>query len=292
MNRKYLELYAISGCIILTVLILLVGKYYFGWFKTDTNNYVRYTPQPIETQKFSSINQEEIALLNNEINKDQTRDDIPKNFSNKKKIFENEKENSNNTVKKEKRIAYQQMEERKGIQRLASSQKQPLPKTPLPSQEEKIARNGISPQRGKSSSLSREFPLVLNEQNFHSLGEYVSKEEKWYRNELIGQLTVNTIVIDRLSKGNGISQEFYRVAYIMNMIPSKILKDIVESKEFRDLIPKNLVEKEGHTTNDLKSGETVTFSAFSIKKLLILWSEGKLTPIQKAWLVGAEDSYR
>ena len=151
--------------------------------------------------------------------------------------------------------------------------------------EVKKINTAIEPVRVKTI-VNEEKKIVLNEQNFHSLGEFVSGDEKDYRYHLIDKLTVNTIVIDKLSKGNGVSHEFFKVAYQTNMIPAKVLIDIVERKEFRDLIPKSILKRE--SVIQLQIGEKVVFSASAIRNLLVLWGDGKLTPVQKVWIVGAE----
>lgn len=117
--------------------------------------------------------------------------------------------------------------------------------------------------------------------DFNALGEYVSKEEKEYRYSIIKNLKIKTVIIDYLTQGNGISHEFYKVAYKEKMIPAKILDQLIESKEFRDLIPKKYLKKEKIIT--LKSGEKIEFPNQKISELLFLWCEGRLTPIQKAW---------
>ena len=132
---------------------------------------------------------------------------------------------------------------------------------------------------GKGSSL----PDV----SFDAQGEYVSNEEYQYRLSLIRNLTIKSVVIDKLTKGNGVSQEFFKVVYKEKMIPAKILDEIVESKEFRELIPVKYRDLENKTT-ELKKGEKVAFNNKSIRELLILWSLGRLTPVQKAWKVKAE----
>lgn len=127
----------------------------------------------------------------------------------------------------------------------------------------------------------------IPDQTFDSYGEYISEEEYNYRLALIKNLTIKNVIIDRLTKGNGISQEFFKVVYIDKMIPAKILDDLVESKEFRNLIPEKYRKNE-IKTKGLAKGEKVVFNNQSIKDLLILWSQGRLTPVQKAWEVKAE----
>lgn len=273
MNRKYIGIYIVTGVLILSVLALLVSKYYFDWFKPGMSKYATFTQQA----------EVKTAAADNNVSED--------------KILEAEETTE---AKKEVQSADVKKTAPSVEKTSVAAVRKPIPATPLPPQKhatniEKTERNGeknnyADEKIAKDSADAKieEFHIKMNQQNFHSLGEYVSAEELKYRSELIGKLTINTIVIDKLSKGNGISQEFFRVAYVEKMIPSKVLKDIVESKEFRDLIPSQYLNNEGKTANVLAPGEKVTFNAFAIKNLLELWSEGKLTPVQKAWLVGAD----
>jgi len=118
--------------------------------------------------------------------------------------------------------------------------------------------------------------------NFNALGEYVSSEEKEYRYNIVKNLKIKTITIDYITKGNGISQEYYKVAYQSKMIPSKILEQLVESKEFRDLIPRQYLKTENRMSV-LKKGQKIKFTNKDISELLILWCNGRLSPIKKAW---------
>jgi len=127
----------------------------------------------------------------------------------------------------------------------------------------------------------------LPDQSFDSLGEYISNEEYNYRVSLIKNFKIKTIVINKLTKGNGVSQEYFRVAYIEKMIPAKILGEVVESKEFRDNIPKKYITDE-IKIKGLGNNESVTFTNTKIKEILLLWTLGRLTPIHKAWKVKAE----
>lgn len=279
MNRKYIGFYVVTGVLILSVLALLVSKYYFDWFRPQMSKYATFN-EPVQT-----VNVAETANVETNI---------------EDKILEDEEEDTD--VKKEE-VALETPPASKPAAKEPVAARKIIPATPLPPQKhvkntEKAQRNwekttsveekALVPAVATEDSAIKEFNIDMNQQNFHSLGEYVSADELKYRSELIGKLTINTIVIDKLSKGNGISQEFFRVAYVEKMIPSKVLRDIVESKEFRDLIPAQYLSKEGATAKVLAEGEKVTFNAFAIKNLLELWSEGKLTPVQKAWLVGAD----
>ena len=75
--------------------------------------------------------------------------------------------------------------------------------------------------------------------------------------------------------------------YTNKMIPAKILEQLVESKEFRKLIPKKYLSEE-IKINGLLKGQIVKFKNTDIKNILILWSLGRLCPVQKAWKVKAE----
>jgi hypothetical protein len=126
----------------------------------------------------------------------------------------------------------------------------------------------------------------LPDQKFHSFGEYITIEEMKYRKELVKNLKIKTIVIDKLTKGNGISQEYFKIAYLNKMIPAKILEVIVESEEFRDLIPKKFLTDEVKIKG-LSKGSAVIIKNESIIEILDLWTLGRLTPVQKAWSVHA-----
>lgn len=122
----------------------------------------------------------------------------------------------------------------------------------------------------------------LNSQEFHSLGELITEEEHKYRLSLVNNLKIKTVIIDSITKGNGVSQEYYKVVYKTNMIPAKILNDIINTKEFRKLIPNKYLSKEFELSG-LKKGERITFKNSDIKNILIQWTLGRLTPIEKAW---------
>ncbi len=122
--------------------------------------------------------------------------------------------------------------------------------------------------------------------DFHANGEYISDEEYLYRLSLIKNLRIKTVVVDSLTKGNGIAQEFYRTVFLSEMIPAKVLEPLVESRQFRELIPKEKLESELKVS--LKKGEKIIFKNTDIKDLLVLWSHGKLVPYQKAWITKAD----
>ena len=126
----------------------------------------------------------------------------------------------------------------------------------------------------------------LPNQTFDSLGEYVSNDDYNYRVSIIKSLSIKTIVINKLTPGNGISQEYFKVCYLTKMIPAKILGELVESKEFRNLIPRKFLSDE-IKIKGLKNGDSVKIPNDKIKDLLILWTLGRLSPVQKAWKVKA-----
>ncbi|OHD16020.1 MAG: hypothetical protein A2086_04870 [Spirochaetes bacterium GWD1_27_9] len=162
--------------------------------------------------------------------------------------------------------------------------------------ENKIIQDKISEKKFENKKIKKIIDITtdtyvkdlnLPNQNFHSFGEYISQEESRYRISLIKNLKIKTIIINSLTKNNGVTQEFYRIVYSTKMIPAKILDQIVESKEFRDLIPKKYLSKEVEF-GGLKKGEYIKFKNTDIKNILIQWTQGRLTPIQKAWEVKAE----
>jgi hypothetical protein len=62
---------------------------------------------------------------------------------------------------------------------------------------------------------------------------------------------------------------------------------LVESKEFRELIPLKFRSKE-FSINGFKKGDSVKFKNTDVISLLNDWSLGKLSPVSKAWKVKAE----
>ncbi|MCK4798426.1 MAG: hypothetical protein KAT05_13685 [Spirochaetes bacterium] len=243
--------------IIVVAIVLLIGIYHFNWFNRPENSYTKFASQikfgkldftDVTEDITQLIDKEDIDKENEDIIEDDDRRDKKVSYEFKKK----------ETIKKVN-SKYLSVKTR-GQTRFSSSYS--------------------SPKYSKGSNLP--------DQSFNSLGEYISEEEKQYRITLIKNLIIKTIVIDNLTKGNGISQEFFKVAYIEKMIPAKILEQIVESKEFRNLMPKKYLKKE-IKTKGLAKGETVKFKSNDIKDILILWSLGRLTPIQKAWVVKAEE---
>lgn len=271
---KSLELwYNMSKGKILTLIILLIltlititiiiGVYKLGWMnilfqKNSLSKYNFYDDANFTTTTINDQTDDssKIIPLLNDITNDTTTTTILSTFSTYEKT-KNYNKSVNNKVNK------------KNISSNSSF---------------KSTSNKNTPQIKKTKFYAKGSDLP--DQDFDSYGEYISDEEYKYRVELIRNLNIKTIVIDSLSTSNGISQEFYKVAYINKMIPSKILDKIVESKEFRNLIPQKFIKKENKITI-LKKGEKVVFLNTKIRDLLILWSQGRLSPIQKAWKVSA-----
>lgn len=156
--------------------------------------------------------------------------------------------------------------------------------------EKEIKSSEIS-KKAELKEIGNEFfskGATLEDYNFNALGEYVSEDEKKYRYEVIKNLKIKTIIIDYLTPGNGVTQEFYKVSYKEKMIPAKILDQLIESNEFRNLIPEKYLKNE--KSIKLKNNEKIIFHNYKISHLLLLWCEGKLTPIKKAWQTQALSS--
>lgn len=298
MNRRYVEFYIIMGLLTMSVLVLLVGKYYFGWFESDSSVYARYnTPvlAPVSSSQAIPAADTDEKEERADLAVVKLNDSVPVRRRVEAPVS-SEKEKTVNTLPEKKPLepaaAVKKETVSKPAEEIKVSEKngQTAEKTQKESPvEPTVRRTETVPVRAVNTPAVRsvsENNISFTEQNFHSLGEYVSFDEKEYRFELINRLSINTVVIDKLSRGNGISHEFFKVAYQTNMIPAKILIDIVESKEFRDLIPAEYLKKEIST--QLKDGEKVVFTASAVRNLLVLWGEGKLTPYQKVWLVKAE----
>lgn len=122
----------------------------------------------------------------------------------------------------------------------------------------------------------------LSVQNFHSLGELVTEEEYNYRLSLIKNLKIKTVVIDSITEGNGVTQEYYKIVFKTDMIPAKVMDNIINTKEFRNLIPEKYLKKETSLIK-LKKGEKIVFKNSDIKNILYQWCMGRLTPIERAW---------
>lgn len=156
--------------------------------------------------------------------------------------------------------------------------------SPTKSEPEKVTlhKREQLPQKVKS------IPSSITDEKFNTWGEYLSREERDYRAMVVNKLKIKTVVIDHLSPGNGVSQEFFKVAYRTKMIPPRILEELVESREFRELIPAKYLKRE-RALLDIKKGLYIKLDKKSLEMLLATWSRGELTPIQKAWAVGAEE---
>ena len=241
-----------------------------------------YYYNPFE-QKKSSINsyakiQSNIDKLHIKEQKVQTESVETKDLTDDAKIRD-EKSEKITQGKKELTFEDKKNEDKKVMEKKFQSQAQDKKVSAGKTAETKFTNTPVKEVYSKGSSLP--------DQSFDSYGEYISQEEYNYRVALIKNLILKTVIIDKLTKGNGISQEFFKVVYIDKMIPAKILEDLVESKEFRNLIPEKY-QKDEIKLKGLAKGEKIVFKNQNIKNLLILWSQGRLTPIQKAWKVKAE----
>lgn len=250
---------SLLGAVLLSI-IFIVGIYFFNWFglNKDNNYSINFPNKVIESK----------VLKDNDLNK--IKNEILDVKKNQKDIKDTKK--SAEIISTTTTIAT-------ALTKTVNNNTVVSDKSTIFSKEQtsNINKDG--------SQITNGFVFSKN-QSFHSYGEYISSEEYKYRLSLINNLSIKTIAIDSITKGNGISQEFYKIAFNEKMIPAKALEDIVESKEFRDLIPKQLLDIEDKIT-DLKKGESIVFKNDNIKNLLVLWSQGKLTPIQKAWKVKA-----
>jgi len=254
-NKKLIIILLLSIIIILLITFIVLDVSYFKLYKK-----LRFIETSLNKNNYAKTNL--IKHIKEDLTQNNKDENIIDNEDQKNKSSE---ENLKNDIEKEKNNIAEKKDTHK-----------------------KTAVNNLN----KNNKIQDEKKLYakgsdLPDQNFHSFGEYISLEEEKYRNTLISNLKIKTVVIDKLTKGNGITQEFYKVAYINKMIPAKILDNIVESKEFRDLIPNKFLNNEIRI-NGLKKGEKVVFKNTDIKNILILWKLGRLTPIQKAWIVKAE----
>ncbi|HOJ64217.1 MAG TPA: hypothetical protein PLE45_07325 [Spirochaetota bacterium] len=260
-------IFLIISMIVVLILIGLIIAFFFldlNWFKKPENNYVKYEKKEVIDKKsidstsdiISKKDSYKVETTTTTITIAQTSSTTTTTIENKKMLTtKTEKENIDSKKDKDKKF-----KEYKEIS---------------------IKDDVIVTDENKSAI----YTIKLD--SFHSNGEYVSEEEYKYRVSLVNNLQIKTVVIDSLTKGNGVSQEFYKVVYQNKMIPAKILDEIVESKEFRSLIPEKYLKDE-IKIKGLPSGEKIVFKNEDIKNLLILWTKGKLTPFQKAWLTKAE----
>lgn len=265
-SNKIIATIVILIAVVFSGIVVLIGVSYFNWFKNKNNDYIVYSPKKItvkdnlqekETDEKTGID-EKIIQKEDVVKENKTTIKIESLKTEEKKVSEIKK-GENKTVEQKNNVF---------VKKESIDVKKDLVN---------INKDG--------SPIISEF-VLSNNQNFHSYGEFVSSDEYKYRLSLINNLKVKTIVIDSVSKGNGISQEYYKVVFNEKMIPAKILDDLVESKEFRDLIPQKYLKIEDKIAK-FENGDKLFFKNEDIKKLLILWSQGKLTPIQKAWKVKA-----
>jgi len=245
--------------IVLISSIFLIGIYYFDWFKTEkSNNYSIYIQIPVEKNNklnynINDLSSDKVLTKNTKDEIDNIKKDISLIEKNSKIITE-KKEDSKSKLKLKNKISKTEFKENANYFVLSD--------------------NSQDGSFGKGSNLVT--------QEFHSLGEHVSEEEYNYRLSLIKDLKIKTVVIDSITTGNGVSQEYYKIVFKTKMIPAKVMDNVIISKEFRELIPKKYLTKEVEISG-LKNGEKIVFKNSEIRDILIKWSLGRLTPIEKAW---------
>ncbi len=267
MNSKKIIPLLIYILLVIIAITVIIFIFYYNPFKDNYTSYNTYSKIQSNIDKLES--QKNVKVAESSKLKDVT-DDIKLTKTTpliNKKIDKIDDKKSTNDIKKDIKIS--------------NAQYQVNNKTVQKGKPEKITYTKPTSKEIYSKGSS------LPDQSFDSYGEYISEAEYNYRVTLIKNLSIKTVIIDRLTTGNGISQEFFKVVYIDKMIPAKILDDLVESKEFRNLIPGKYRQNE-IKTKGLAKGEKVIFDNQNIKNLLILWSQGRLTPVQKAWEVKAE----
>lgn len=249
--------------IIIISITLIIGIYYFNWFNKSENNYTKIDDEIITELIYHDdlTTDNSFTIVKDKSKNSSSRDDFLEKASKFKLHIEKDQSKTNFKDNNLKNMPV------KSISKQIKSVSSGLKKT-----------HHIDIY-SKGSNIS--------DQEFDSYGEYISEDEYQYRVSLIKNLFVKTIIVDKLTQGNGISQEYFKVVYLNKMIPAKILDDIVESKQFRKLIPKKYIVVET-TIKHLPKGEKIIFNNHDIKELLILWSLGRLTPIQKAWEVKAD----
>jgi hypothetical protein len=242
---------------VLAILVLTIGIFNYNWFDFfSKNSYVKYIPE--KKSVFTKVD------ATNDMNKSGAQNGstlVQKIVINNKNVLINVADDNIQKIENNKATTKFSKHSTVQVKKDAS----------FDNKTEKIYAKGSN----------------LKDQNFHSLGEFVSDEESQYRYSLIRNLRLKTVVINSITKGNGVSQEYFKVAYQNNMIPAKILIQLVESKEFRNLIPKKYLTREFEMSG-FKNGESVEFKNIEIKNLLEEWCAGRLTPVQKAWSTKAE----
>ncbi len=311
-----------SIILVLGCIVALIGIYYFDWLKPANSGYTVYTATPDNDARFVIKDDEpaiadpthdailgNVAAENNAAKDNNAAAAMPTetaettttirvgnpekkytylNYSEHSHPANETVQNKNNTVAKTAQTQPAAPQKPSSPTRTASGNPVP-PRSNLPAprftKADSVPTIKSVPVGKDGSPIKIGFTFDKN-RDFHSYGQYVSADEYKYRLAVINNLKIKTIIIDAVSEGNGISQEYYKVAYNANMIPAKILDEIVTSKEFRNLIPKKYLDIEEKMSKFPKDGK-VTFSNTDMKELLILWSQGKLTPTQKAWQVKA-----
>jgi hypothetical protein len=291
-KQQTLALLLILLVFVILAVALIIGAVYYNWFGSRINRYARHgesgvTYSYLETDASSDTYALEDLLDRKEKDESTSSDNTSRT-------------SANNNTSRTKSVSDRKTFSNKGKKRTSDTRGSSDASTITRKNshegissgpEEEVSKHktfnssvkGVTSEERKTYSKGSSLP----DQDFDSYGEYVSAEEYQYRISLIQGLTIKTVVINRLTAGNGVSQEFFRVVYINKMIPARILEEIVESKEFRNLIPRRFLTDEVRTRG-LGDNNSIRFENEDIRQLLLLWSLGRLTPFDKAWRVKAE----
>jgi hypothetical protein len=295
MNQKIIIPILIFIFITITAIVLIIGIFFNDWpgklglTRPKSSNYAKNTTQILQDKQLRDKQTEQSK---------QKEEDKNKEADNQEK--EVKKEKVDLTKKYYKQKSY---EKRYNKQTNETAVKETINKTPVVKQT-KFVKTKLKSTKAKEAvdknkkSVKKEFVEkkeavkekkdgIKGYKPFHSSGEYISEEEYIYRISVIKNLVIKTVVIDKLTKGNGISQEFFKVAYLSNMIPAKVLGEVVESRDFRLLIPQKYLNEETKI-NGLLKNDKVIIKNTDTAELLVLWAKGGLAPVQKAWETHAE----
>jgi hypothetical protein len=297
MNKNIVIPVVICIVFIVGAIVLIIGMNSNGWFSgksgnaQKSNNYVKNMPQLSDEE--STDKQKELMDTDKDNEKDKSAEEKyygenqgAKDKKEIKKIIKNDNSTTTNKFNITNKYDYSKTTnkydysntKKSSYKRQTSVKDKKVPETQK-SYKEQYEKKTVKPEYTKT--------VKSDNATFHAEGEYISEEEYLYRVSLIKDLSIKTIVIDRLTKGNGISQEYFKVAYSTNMIPAKILEELVESMNFRKLIPQKYLNEETKL-NGLLKGDKVIIKNSDIAGLLVLWTQGKLIPVQKAWETLAE----
>ena len=275
---------------VVSMSVLLIGIYYFDWFKRENvNNYAIYIAKNYSNNDQKNDRSDKIVINTvNSVKKDLTTDKLSYekvlDINTKKGLTIPNSDISN--IVSTKKI---EIEPKLDSPRLNSRDSNTFPIKNIIKKDNLLSQNLALTNKTKTS-LKKETDSKdtfgkgsnLDKQEFHSLGEHISEEEYNYRLALIKDLKIKTVVIDSITKGNGVSQEYYKIVFKTNMIPAKVMDSVIISNEFRSLIPDQYLKKERETIT-LKKGEKIVFENSAIRDILIKWTLGRLTPVEKAW---------